>query len=256
MGTRYPLELRITETPSVIVNRHNEIFPYLLRYKNAVLLHIDHHHDFSDNVGTFNPDFHSIEDYTKEIGISQFICASVHQGAISVVYHINPRHIDRHIGKGLLKEGKVAVPLTTYTEGKHEIEFIPKLNMKFRKSEEICFFNEYSRKDGMTIQDICSEVQNYSDALILDVELDAFYSEDDARWEFGPGLDNNEMIEKSRCLIEQRVNYFESFVSECPKPSFIAITRAQGLKSKDEFVPSELADELQQKVLNILTNTL
>ena len=230
----YPMELKIGNVTLAVVNRHNELFPYLLRCKNAVVLHIDAHPDFIDSAPVYKPEEQSMADYVDSLSIVQFICASAHRGAVCVFYHIDPREPGKHWAVGSLNSGKIVYPLSTYEADAFD-------------GVRRCYFNQHQRRRNLSMDQILTELQGYTGHLILDTEVDAFYEHTDYILRFNRPLpvDRAAAVEALRSSIEERKRYFESQILRAPKPDLITLVRAQEV-SEELFLPRSLADELQE----------
>lgn len=104
-----------------IVNNHNEAFTIWRKanIKGATLLHVDAHHDMTDNANSGEQNLGTR--YANTLTIANFICAAIHYGLVERVYWINP-HIKekplRYLGAYSDSNRSLATALDQYGSGK------------------------------------------------------------------------------------------------------------------------------------------
>ena len=236
-----PKEIEIQSIPTVIVDPHNEVFPFWLKVENgpALLLHIDKHPDDSSGAPIFNeikngPRW-SKEQITKAVDYSKnilnevnFICPAMHKEVIGCVYWYDPR----------LDE------LRTYGQ-------LMKKSLSSEKS-----LNETStRTDGTThwgighqsypdsirrlLTDSKAEVGKSNRPIILDIDLDSFlYVRDIISNE-----DPNDLI----FIRLEKVRKFLEGMGK--KPALITIARSQ---TPYPCTPHNKVDEIQKLTIKML----
>jgi hypothetical protein len=79
--------MEISTIPVHVVENHQEVLPFWSDFSNADLLHIDEHSDMHDGVSTNN----------QNLNESNFICKSVHEGNVSLIYWLKPHSLNRRL---------------------------------------------------------------------------------------------------------------------------------------------------------------
>jgi len=233
-----PVELEVGGIPAVITDDHNEVLPYWLGQRDAVLFHIDAHPDTSE--GAY---YHG--ELTKEnsakFGIAGFICPAVHHGLISSIYWLNPlsgrngRLIDLGTNKPSFGRRELG---TKVVVGRYYWE-----NMSASGKPEFGL-----RLNGGYGREINRRKIEIDGPLILDIDLDGFSCDRPESFYFKDMYNKDTMFNYAK-----RIERTGKLLKKLSRPEVITITRSQGHGIKrNRYVPLSTIDDVQSKTLEML----
>jgi len=236
-----PKETMIGSIPAVIVDPHNEVFPYWLQVKNgpALLLHIDKHPD--DTAGA--PAFEEVKNgpnwskeqiakaivYSKnKLGNARFICPAMNKGAIDRFYWINPRKDYFHLYEKLNNETLTKGDSTFWGDG----------HWKYPESDG---------RGWRSLSDVAAEVKISNLPVILDIDLDSFLDQRDSFDKYDQIYKNPD---KPFDVIDSRLRKIKTFLKQSgKKPALITIARSQ---TPETYTPHDKVDEIQRLTIEML----
>ncbi len=241
-----PLELQIAGIPTVIVDDHNEVLPFWSHFdtKPFVLLHVDAHHDLwcRNGIGAKSIRYKRQTNkwrkstYTsRRIDDGNFICWAVHQGIVGAMYHYNPRNVQSVAHYGTIELGK---------RDSWNQDCLATRIQKGRIVWDRIYC--YQKPEGQIKNDreVVEELSSLNYPLILDIDLDAFFSLDSL-----PRLTSgtNQLI---RTTYLERIAKTEGFLRQLPKPELITIARSH---KSGYFTPKRYVRCFQKETINFLT---
>ncbi len=206
-----PQELEIGGIKAVLVDPHNEVYPYWMQFKNSLVLHVDAHEDADDgaplNTGSDN------KNYSKQLGIENYLSAAVHYGAVNVVMWMNPYLIDKYRSLIYFARPELGPIQTTEECGK-----IRWKNFYYYQQE--CF-------------EAIIDCKYHPHPFILDIDLDAFACLGKKR--------------NRKTQIKERIDHTLSFIGKLRKPDYISIARSQNPRV---FVPRRHVDWISEELID------
>lgn len=237
-----PKETMIGSIPTVIVDPHNEVFPYWLQVKNgpALLLHIDKHPDDWAGAPAFkevkNGPNWSQEQIAKAIVYSKkklhnsdFICPAMNKGAIDRFYWINPRNDYFYLYKKLNNETLLTKGGSTFWGNGH---------WKYPDPDD---------RAWRSLSDIAAEVKMSKSPVILDIDLDSFLDLSDSFDKYDQIYKNPD---KPFDVIDSRLRKVKTFLKQSgKKPALITIARSQ---TPYTYTPHDKVDEIQKLTIEML----
>ncbi len=211
----------IAGIPTQIVDSHNEVYPFWAKShkrKRRTLIHIDNHADM-EGIAHANT-WETLEEYSHNLEIDDFIIPSIHYGFINEIYWINPREdfIIFYEQKNLITK-----------ESGDIIDWQRKINQKIPIHE---FQNHLSKRKE----------------IILDIDLDAFLDRHDRDRYLN-------LLGNETDFIDRRIQIMQEIIKNVQKPDLITIaTSAYDVP----FTPREhvgyILREVQKSVEEIYSN--
>lgn len=247
--TKHPestLETKIGDIPTFVVNSHERVLPkwFDMKEKPAIVVHIGARHGlYNDNPLIKDLPFTNPEESTyASIGInsSNFICFAVHHKIVGMMYRFDPRKamVKAYYGAIIPAGCKV-----------HELDVF-----KTERAKGNITWGRYHLYNPPTFNLITKpivykELSKLKQPLILDIDLDGFFSNDAFPDKQLKGKINaQEEIERT---YHQNIAKTFDFLKDLPrKPDLITI--AQSATVKDEYTPRKYASKIQAVVLDSL----
>ena len=232
-----PREINISGIDGVVVDPHNEVFPFwwnIFTGQPAVVIHVDHHDDMAAWAKTWENESKDgelfLESYSRHLGIDNFISAAMFYGKVGPVFHIDPRkdHVDAYgrVGGGHLSHPELEDSFGTIIwKGIHEKGKLPD-------------------PTKLSYEEFIKELRGYKGPIILDTDLDAFECVTD------PGYKDQWQISREELLDivlnppdVPRLQKVVNLLSHIPRPQHISI--AKSLTGSRIWTPHYRADALE-----------
>lgn len=251
-----PRILPIAGIPGVVVDPHNEVFPYWWAFsqdRQAVVIHIDNHSDIQADTPLLNPgtraDATTIDDYTRSsLTIASFIAPAIHYRVAGPVYWVDPRRNFSYT-YGRIRQGR-SLCLGTAIHDEH-IQWDPSNGATSLNTE-------------LGNEQLVAELREYVGPLIVDIDLDAFDCISDRAIDEYPLLRMQSYERGDPCyrlcikkdpmrwpgVRHPRIKKTLDLLASLPRPGLITIARSQ---TPLFFVPPEVVDDIEAQTIVGLT---
>lgn len=237
-----PREIRIAGIDAVVVDPHNEVFPYWAEFsggEQAAVIHVDEHPDMEAVavMGLEQLDG-DLSEYAKQMGCASFIPAAIYYGLVGAAFHFNPDY-DRIDAYGRFRGNRfVGTPSLVLREGR------------------IRFDANSAEPTAISPRKLKNELKGFRGKLILDIDLDAFVSVEDYNalsaltGNKAPGYDYAlTLISAISQMGRLRLRDVSKLLEGIPVPGLITIARSQ---TPQLYALPLLADDFERIVIGEL----